>query len=347
MSKNINIVGDVGGTNARLAISEENGIGEIHPYTCAEFDSVGSIITQFGKDQGITLSDSTRLVLAVAGPTGNPESFMFSNNDAFGVTNFTQLGQDIGTDIILLNDFAAQAYGALALKRDDLKEIISGSENAKIPGELWDKTASSNISSVIQIPPDNRFIIAGPGTGLGVCTLGVNISQILIMDGEGGHSPFASLSLEEQKIVEDIWMHQGEVSYEKMASGKGLVNIWKSVKQQWDNTTILGKDITSAVITGANETTPEGQAVALFTKAFGRSVANAALVNHAKGGVIIPAGSIISFLGEHFNITSFETEFRKNDFAPENNPLRNTPVYMMQTEETGILGAHVYTQTLG
>ena len=46
-TKAINLVADIGGTNIRLAITEDNKLSAIITYQCAEFPSLIDVIRQF------------------------------------------------------------------------------------------------------------------------------------------------------------------------------------------------------------------------------------------------------------------------------------------------------------
>ena len=344
MSEYTYAVGDWGGTNFRGAISTADNIGEVHHYECKDFQGPVTLLRTFLDDAKVDVSDLSGLVLAVAGPADDPENFKFSNNNHFNAANFSAVGKTLGVPVILCNDFSAQAYAAADLKWYELKQI-AGPENVKIPGELWDKTAPHNSMPVIQVPPKNRFIIAGPGTGLGMCTLNVSGAHITVMEGEGGHANFAPQNDEEYEIISSIRQNTNSpVSYEMLASGPGLVNIYKAVTDDWEST-IKPQEITAFQDSEEDKI----KAVSICISAFARAVGTAMLVTQAKGGVIIPAGSIVSSLGDRFDVALFRQSLETNDFqskAPDKNPAANLPVYIMQKKETGLWGAHVYAQTL-
>lgn len=340
------IVGDWGGTNLRVALSTSEGTGEFYKYACSDFSSAEDIFNQVYKDMDISSADIDGFVIAAAGPVNSPDHFIFPNNTALGVINFSELGKSLGTKIILLNDFSAQAYGTLGLEKEDFEKITPDIADKKLPKELWEQASSP--SSIIQVPPSNRFLLIGPGTGLGVCTLGVAGPHITVIDGEGGHTNFATCSDEEHDVLEKIRSKIGVVSHEGMASGIGLANIFRAITNNWDQE-VLPERVTQAAKEGdadAKET------VRLFTIALGRAAGNAALLNQTRGGIILPSGSIVSALGEHFDTALFSAEIKRNDFNnnPDNvshNPASGTPVYIMRKEETGIIGAHIYAQSLG
>lgn len=345
MSNSKYIIGDWGGTNFRAALSTPDGLQDIYSYKCADYDSAHAILSQACLDIGIATSEIDFFVLAVAGPTNNPENFVFPNNLDLGTVNFTELGVSMGAPIILINDFAVQAYGALGLERSDFEEIIPVNTKKKLPKELWDPKAP--LTTIVTIPQDNRFLVTGPGTGLGICTLGIGGAHITVTEGEGGHMNFACLAEQEHALLQNIQHHIGTVSYESLASGLGLVRIYKALTNNWQNE-ISAEEITQKALEGSNNAK---ETIRIFTLAFARAVGNAALLNLTRGGIIIPQGSIVSALGDHFDRDLFAYELRNNDFnatseRAEHNPLNNIPVYIMNHEETGILGTHIYAQSL-
>jgi len=50
----VNLVADIGGTNIRLAITENNNVTQISTYQCAKFPTLIEVIRQYLTEQDLT-----------------------------------------------------------------------------------------------------------------------------------------------------------------------------------------------------------------------------------------------------------------------------------------------------
>ena len=108
-------------------------------------------------------------------------------------------------DIVVLNDFEAQALAVAALDRGQMERIGGGE------GE-----------------PRGSRVVLGPGTGLGVAGL-INWRGTWIpVPGEGGHVDVGPRTARDQAIWPHLEMVGGRVSGEQLVSGRGLVNIYRA-----------------------------------------------------------------------------------------------------------------------
>jgi len=209
MSRTI-VATDVGGTHARFALAEVDGgqvisLGEPETLRTAEFASFQSAWEEFGRRQGIDLPDE--LALAFAGPVGG-EVLKLTNNpwvirpalmkERLGVERFT-----------IVNDFGAVAY-AVAVLDDEHFQHVCGPER--------------------QLPDQGVVTIVGPGTGLGVAALlRRGGGDYDVIETEGGHVDFAPLDKLEDQILCHLRKSLRRVSVERIASGRGLWNIYEAL----------------------------------------------------------------------------------------------------------------------
>jgi len=209
MSRTI-VATDVGGTHARFALAEVDGgqvvaLGEPETLRTAEFASFQSAWEEFGQRQGIDLPDE--LALAFAGPVGG-EVLKLTNNpwvirpalmkERLGVERFT-----------IVNDFGAVGH-AVAVLGDEHFQHVCGPER--------------------QLPDDGVVTIVGPGTGLGVAALlRHGDGDYDVIETEGGHVDFAPLDKLEDQILCHLRKSLRRVSVERIASGRGLWNIYEAL----------------------------------------------------------------------------------------------------------------------
>ena len=77
--------------------------------------------------------------------------------------------------------------------------------------------------------PGHPVAVYGAGTGLGVAHLVHTGDAWLSLPGEGGHVDFAANSEEEDAVLQVMRQELGHVSAERLLSGSGLVNLYRSL----------------------------------------------------------------------------------------------------------------------
>ena len=179
----------------------------------------------------------------------------------------------------LINDLEATAYGMLQLQESEIAVLQ--------PGD----------------PPASRAPIAviAAGTGLGEAGL------VPLEDGrwrsiatEGGHADFAPRGREQIELLEYLSGEFDHVSFERVLSGPGLVNIYKFLKArgpdaepQWLADEFAGAADAAAVI---SEAALKGrdprcvEALRIFVDIYGAEAANLTLKFMALGGVYVGGG---------------------------------------------------------
>ncbi|RVA71483.1 glucokinase, partial [Mesorhizobium sp. M7A.F.Ca.CA.001.11.2.1] len=140
------LIGDIGGTNARFSVvlDANSEAGEPTIVQTANYNTIDEAIQAAVLDRSSVRPNSA--VLAVAGPV---------DGDEIELTNcpwivkprkmFASLGL---SDIVVLNDFEAQALAVVALGEEHMEKIGGGTPE-----------------------PNAGRVVLGPGTGLGVAGL--------------------------------------------------------------------------------------------------------------------------------------------------------------------------------
>ncbi len=225
----------------------------------------------------------------------------------------------------LINDLEATAYGMLQLQESEIAVLQEGD------------------------PPAARAPIAviAAGTGLGEAAL------VPIEDGrwrsiatEGGHSDFAPRGREQIELLEYLTGEFDHVSFERVLSGPGLVNIYKFLKTctpaaepQWlADEFAQGNDaaavISTAALAGRDPRCVE--ALRIFTDIYGAEAANLALKFLALGGVYVGGGiapKILPTLRAGGFMRSFLAKGRLDKV------LARIPVRVSLNPATGLAGA--------
>lgn len=228
-------------------------------------------------------------------------------------------------DIIVINDFEAQALAISSLDNDN-RDLI-GPENK-------DMIASR--------------VVLGPGTGLGVAGLVHAQHRWLPVPGEGGHIDVGPRTPRDYAIwpfltpVNDPGAAIGRISAEELLSGRGVMNIYRAVCGAEGQSELFTQpaEVTSAGLAGTNAIAAE--TLSLFTTYLGRVAGDLALVFMAKGGVYL-AGGISQKIVPALKKPEFRTAFE--DKAPHSALMRAIPTYVVTHPLAALAGLAAYAQT--
>ena len=207
-----NLVGDIGGTNARFAIVSKGSSELINIKTlqCEKFETIQQAIQFYQSSiEDIQISSAC---IASAG-TVHLDTFKPSNND--WVINKSEVSSVLNNiQVSWINDFNAQALATTELTDNDIVTIKAGIDQ-----------------------PDRLRLAIGPGTGLGVCGLVRSSSEWVPVPTQGGHSDLAPNTSLEIEILTLFHKKFGHVAIERVLSGPGILNLYEALCQ------INGKDI--------------------------------------------------------------------------------------------------------
>ena len=189
-------------------------------------------------------------------------------------------------ELVVVNDFAAVAWGLPALTAADLHKVGGG---APVAG-----TALATL---------------GPGSGLGVASVAPCGDEWAVVEGEGGNISFSGVTPEQQAVTDRIRAQHGHCSAESLLSGPGLVNIYMALAG------LLGRDVDRPSPARVSQAAADGEALAgqargLFFEVLGTVAGNLALTVGARGGVFI-AGGIVPRLLEPLEQSRFRECFEE------------------------------------
>lgn len=280
------LVGDIGGTNARFALVDGER-GQHHPktYAAAEYDSMAHAIRQYLSDTKASQPASS--VLAVATRV-NEDYISFTNNDKWSFSK-NQLARDIGIEsLTVVNDFTALAVSVPHLDSSQIRQIGPSTPQ-----------------------PNGALGIIGPGTGLGVSGLVKSelTEEWIPLHSEGGHCTAALSSDREFQVLKQFQLKFGQhVSFERFLSGPGLVNIVSALREidGLPAADYLPSHVTSK---GLDNSDPHCvEALELFCGLLGACAGDLALTIGAWGGIYI-GGGIVPKLGEFLDQSQFRARF--------------------------------------
>jgi glucokinase len=317
----VTLAGDIGGTKTNLALYEVTGAGPLTlrreaSFPSQRYDGLEAVIDAFLGSNGASIAAAA---FGIAGPVVD---------DAVTTTNLpwriegAGLRRALRTEHVrLMNDLEATALGALFLPADQLHTLNAGRERV-----------------------GNRAVIAA-GTGLGQAALFWDGARHVAVATEGGHADFAPRSEREITLLRFLGREYGRVSYERLLSGPGLLNIFRFLDEDLGRP--VGPEIRarmrvedpSAVIgaAGVGGRCPTCvEAVDLFVDLYGAQAGNLALTVMAVGGVYVGGGIVTKMLSKMATgafLESFTAKGRYRDF------MASIPVKIILDPKAALLGA--------
>lgn len=311
------LVGDVGGTNARLALCDmdDGSISHIHTYSGKDYATLEAVIRHYLTAQKV---EATEACIAIACPITDDWVEMTNSAWAFSIQ---QMKNSLGLSRLeVINDFTAVSMAIPMLRAGDVVQFGGG-----------------------EAKPAGPIAVYGAGTGLGVCHLVHLTERWVSLPGEGGHVDFAANSEEEAAVLAKLRGEFGHVSAERVLSGPGLVNLYRSIVANEGRSPekLEPQQVTERAVEGSSEDCR--RALSLFCVIMGRFGGNLALNMGAFGGVYIAGGLVPRFL-DFFRASGFRAAFEDKGRFKEY--LSAIPVYLISHEQPGLLGAGAYMRQL-
>lgn len=321
------LAGDIGGTKTVLAVySEETGARQAaveRVYPSANYASLEKIIADFLASTDLPID---RACFGVAGPVVNEQSRI---TNLPWVMSRKRLQEALGVgSVALLNDLQATAYAVPRLQPDEVHTLHKGDP----------------------LPGGNIAVIA-PGTGLGEAYLTWDGGRYHAYPSEGGHGDFAPTSAIEIELLRYLMERLDHVSYERLASGSGLPNIYRFLcdagyapEPGWLAEQLRQAPDPSPVIVNAGMAADPpcelcAMTVDLFVSILGAETGNLALKLIARGGVYLGGGippRILPALEQQRFMRSFLHKGRMADL------LLAMPVHVILNPRSALLGVASY-----
>jgi len=314
------LVGDVGGTNARLALVDGQGhIRNPRTFANKDYASLADVIAHY-VDEAAGKKRPPRAVLAVAGPVVDGE--IEFTNLYWTVSEGDLLAQFEFEAVELINDFAAQALACPLLEGPDLRVLGP---------------------SLRRATRECPMVALGAGTGFGVAALARSERGDIPISTEGGHAAFAPNDDVEIAILQKLAETHGRVSVERLLSGQGLHDLY---------VILGGLRGEAAPLADEAAVTREGLvgdplAVATldrFCEILGSVAGDLALTFGARGGVFV-SGGIAPRIAERLAGGGFRARFE--DKGRMSHFVKDIPTYLVVHPYPAIVGAARRLEQMG
>jgi glucokinase len=318
---------DVGGTNTRLAVLEpENGRSKLIASTTFEsrhHESLDEIVDLFLAEHPGSVRSAC---IGVAGP---PKHGRVVVTNLPWAVDAQELARHFSIPYVaLINDVEANAWGIGALSPADFLTVNEGTA----------------------VPNTTAAVIAA-GTGLGQAALVWTGKEYLPIPSHGGHADFAARTPLEIELFQYLREKLGHrVSYERVLSGPGLVNLYRFLRDtgrgeepDWLAATVTSPEGPAAITAAADRCALAAAALQLLVSIFGAATGNLALHFHATGGIYI-GGGIAPKISSRLKSKSFlDAYLDKGRLSPL---LAAIPVRIIMNDKAALLGAARFAQRI-
>jgi glucokinase len=317
------LVGDVGGTRARLTLLSPTGRKVHHEVLeSREHPSLEAVVTNFlGRIKPKPKVSSA--AFGVAGPVVNNRCV--ATNLPWQIDGRVVARRTGIKRVTLLNDLVALALGTLGVPKKKLRALGS----AGVP-----RRRGANIA------------VIAAGTGLGEAILIWDEERFVPCATEGGHADFAPSSHLEDQLLGFLRERFGRVSWERVVSGAGLGNLYdffvsvRGVHESTDNERALlsatDRNATIATLAEGRRSEAAAQAVELFASLYGAEAGNLALKSLAIGGVFV-CGNIAARMADSLEPSGFMRAFHAKGRLEAF--MQQIPVAVVLDSDVGLAGA--------
>jgi len=319
----LGLIADIGGTNARFALTpirkvnadgtltlSESDLIEPRALNGAGYPSIADAVEAYLSEVADQYGRPEHSIMAIACPTDQDQITMTNHFWSFSVKALK--AQLKLKSLSFINDYNAMAN---AIPQLDDRGLVKIGRGQAISGK--------------------PIAVTGPGTGLGLAALAFSDHGPVTLETEGGHTHFAPTNLDELEVLSFLLTRFERVSQERLISGQGLENIYQALAHsEGKDLTMAAKEISAAALAGADALSL--RALSMFCAVFGSYAGDVALAIGAKGGVYITGGIIPRFIDFFKNSefrSRFESKGRLSGFV------ESIPTYVVVSEQPGLLGA--------
>lgn len=316
--------GDIGGTKTILCLYRIDGttaLMEIHKtvYPSAGYTDFNDLMAAFLADSGPELPVAT--CLGIAGPIHDQRCD--ATNLPWVIDAHTLADRFGFSDVYLLNDLEAAAYGMLQLSADEFVELNPAAR-----------------------PQTGHAAVIAAGTGLGQAVLAWDGQDHTVLPTEGGHCDFAPNSTQEDALL--VYLRErfgGHVSNERILAGAGFGNLYDFLSatgyaapdariedemQHADRNAVISRH-------GLEGKDPLcSEALRMFVRIYGSETGNLALKCLPRGGIYIGGG-----IGPRIRTALEGGEFMRGftDKGRMASAIAHIPVRLSLNPEAPLIGA--------
>lgn len=321
------LAGDIGGTKTRLTIfcyqQQQCRLTIEKTFHSKDYSSLEVILREFLRGQ-------EKIASACFGIAGPVTGGIVKTTNLPWVIDIQSIQKELSVKKVeIVNDLVANAYGIFLLKKRDFDVLNTG-----------------------EMKKGNAALLSA-GTGLGEAILFWDGKQYAPSPSEGGHVEFGPKNKLEIELFQYLFDRFGHVSYERVLSGKGLLNIYEFLKEskrygsesKWLYKKMEQEDPAAVISEMAQQKRNKLciKALDMFVSIYGAAAGNLALQVMAIGGIYIGGGIAPKIIWKLKDGTFMEAFKDKGRFS---GMVATIPVKVIMNDRTALLGAARYAMAL-
>jgi glucokinase len=309
----VNLVGDIGGTNTRLALADgpKLRLDSVAKFRNAQYDSLETVIRIYLSVQGNPDCDAA--CVAVAGPVKDGVGTLTNVDGKLESATLADAAQAEHAEVI--NDLQAQGFA--------IGHHLPGTLETIFPGK----------------PDENGTkLVMGVGTGMNIAAAFETPEGRVVPPAEAGHISLPLATDDDWALARFLESRYGFPSVEEALSGRGLEHI-----HEWatGGTKLSTSEIIEAAAKGGQKPL---KAVHMFTRLLGQLAGDHALTFLPQGGIYLIGGMVLA-TKPWFKTGGFESAFhRKGRFSDF---MRQFAVYVVTDDYAALSGAAAHIAPFG
>jgi glucokinase len=309
----VSLVGDIGGTNCRLALANNGQLlhESIMTYAVAAFPSLTHAVQTYLNEHNIKIDNAC---LAIAGPVDGDLVRLTNQAWQFSIE---QMRIDLNFKLLrIVNDFEAVGLALPHLNTYQLRQI--GGRQAE---------------------PQKSKVALGPGTGYGATHVITYGNTVIALPTESGHISIAPSTQREVNVFQWLLDKNLQITCEQLLSGPGLQTLYRALYDLEFKGTRQFENLSAAEIQARAVENVDSLCIAtlnLFCELLGTAARDQALCCLAKGGIYIAGGIVQRFI-PFLRASGFRQRFESS--ATMRAILEPLPIYVITEENPGLIGA--------
>jgi len=205
LKSRIRLIGDIGGTWARLAVANKGGdIVAVTKLWRDDYDNIVHAVNTYKSFLGIEIDEALLAVNTVI-----EDNVPFFKQHDWGYKN-TDFKKEFGVDkIVFFNDLQSHALSIAHLRQNDKERLQNG-------------TAHN---------PEGVIVVVGPGTGLGIAygVFDKTSRKHIFYGSEGGNQIIGAVDKEQLEVVSQLLKVRPYVRWEDACSGRGIEALYEAL----------------------------------------------------------------------------------------------------------------------
>ncbi|GAB5453183.1 MAG: glucokinase [Halioglobus sp.] len=310
------MVGDIGGTNTRLALYDapSGELTQVRAYLNSDFSKLEEVVARWLKEAESTNGKPVAVhacCLAIAAPPMGDQVNMLNVDWSFSKRAFAR---EFGFEQLgCINDFEGNAY---ALPHLQANELVSLRGDYQTQGK--------------------KCAVVGPGTGLGGATLDLTGTSVLASASEPGYAGLSPANDLEIELFRELFHRYDTVWAELLLSGPGLERLHSTLASVRGNSVepLTAAQITEAALNGGD--CHSRDVLKVFCALLGSACGDYVLTTGSYGGLFL-AGGIVPRISDFLAKSEFLQRFSSK--GKMKSVLSEVPVHLITCPTLGLLGA--------